>query len=65
MAVAAPPRCSFPTTYNRCCPFGPCTGAVHGAPGHNRWGVVETPLPVKTQGRTMNCLLNFVHRVLL
>ena len=29
-------------------PFGPCTDAVHGAPGHNRWGVVETPLPVKT-----------------
>ena len=24
---------------------------VHGAAGHNRWGVVETPLPVKTQGR--------------
>ena len=43
------------TQYTRCCPFGPCTGAVHGAPGHNRWGVVETPLPVKTQGGTMNC----------
>ena len=28
---------------------------VHGAPGHIRWGVVETPLPVKTQGVTMNC----------
>ena len=28
MAVAAPPRCSFPTTYNRCCPFGLCTDAV-------------------------------------
>ena len=25
------------TQYTRCCPFGPCTGAVHGAPGHNRW----------------------------
>ena len=27
---------------------------VHGAAGHNRWGVVETPLPVKTQGRNMD-----------
>ena len=47
---------------------GPCTGAVHGAPGHNRWGVVETPLRVKTQGRTMNCyfnLFNLLHQVLL
>ena len=33
------------TTYIRCCPFGPCTVAVHGAPAHNRWGVVETPTP--------------------
>ena len=65
MAVAAPPRCSFPTTYNRCCPFGPCTDAVHGAPGHNRWGVVETPLPVKTQGETMNCYFNLPPQVLL
>ena len=39
---------------------GPCTGAVHGAPGHNRWGVVETPLPVKTQGGTMNCYFNLL-----
>ena len=46
------------TQYTRCCPFGPCTGAIHGAPGHNRWGVVETPLPVKTQGGTMNCFFN-------
>ena len=37
----------------------------HGAAGHNRWGVVATPLPVKTQGGTMNFFLNFVHRVLL
>ena len=29
----------------------PCTAAVHGAAGHNRWGVAETPLPAKTQGR--------------
>ena len=48
--------CPFLTQYTRCCPFGPCSAAVHGAPSHNRWGVVETPLPVKTQGRTMNCL---------
>ena len=42
--------------YTRHGPFSPCTVTVHGAPGHNRWGVVE-PLPVKTQGGTMNCLL--------
>ena len=33
------------TQYTRCCPFGPCTGAVHGETGHNRWGVVETTTP--------------------
>ena len=39
---------------------------VHGAPGHNRWRVVETPLPVKTQGGTMNCFsFNSSHQVLL
>ena len=52
------------TQYTRCCPFGPCTGAIHGAPGHNRWGVVETPLPVKTQGGTMNCFLMNWHDAL-
>ena len=46
--------------YIRCCHFGPCTGAVHGAPGHDSWGVVETPLPVKTQGGTMNCYFYFL-----
>ena len=65
MAMAAPPRCSFVTQYNRYCPFGPCVVSVYGAPGHNRWGVVETPLPVKTQGRTMGCFFNFDHQVLL
>ena len=48
------------TQYTRCCPFGPCTGAVHGAPGHNRGGVTETPLPVRTQGETMNCCSNLL-----
>ena len=24
------------TTHTRCCPSGPCTDAIHGAPGHNR-----------------------------
>ena len=28
------------------------------APGHNRWGVAETPLSAKTQGRTLDRLLN-------
>ena len=28
---------------------------VEGAPGHNRWGVAETPLPAKSQGMTGDC----------
>ena len=59
MAMAAPPRCSCLTTCNRHCSLGPCTDAVHGAAGHNRWGVAETPLPVKTQGRNMGRSLTF------
>ena len=31
---------------------------VRGAAGHNRWGVVETPLLVKTQGRNMDRILS-------
>ena len=34
--------------------------SVHGAPGHNRWGVAETPLPAKTQGRTLDCPFYFL-----
>ena len=52
--MAAPPRCSFLKTYIGCCPTVPVQFAVHGAAGHNRWGVAETPLPVKTQGRNMD-----------
>ena len=59
MAMAAPPRCSCLTTYNRYCSLGPCTDAVPGAAGHNRWGVAETPLPVKTQGRNLDRSLTF------
>ena len=33
--------------------------AVLGAAGHNRWGVAETPLPVKTQGRNLDRGLTF------
>ena len=57
MAMAAPHRCSFLTPYIRCCPIVPCIVAAHGAPGHNRWGVVERRLPVKTQGRNAGCIL--------
>ena len=57
--------CLCLTPYNRQCPFGPRTVAVHGAPSHNRWGVVETTLSVETQGRTKDCLLIFVYWVLL
>ena len=34
--------------------------AVPGAAGHNRWGVAETPLPAKTQGRTRVAAFNRV-----
>ena len=37
---------------------GPCTVRGPGAAGHNRWGVAETPLPVKTQGRTRAAAFN-------
>ena len=64
MAVASPARLAFArgavcacAAVHQTLSFGPCTDAVHGAPGHNRWGVVETPLPAKTQGGTMDCLL--------
>ena len=66
MAVASSARLAFfrgevcaSTLYTRCCPFVPCTATVHRAPGHHRWGVSETTLPVKTQGRTLDCPLNF------
>ena len=36
--------------------LGPGTVTVSGAACHNRWGVAETPLPAKTQGRTLDCL---------
>ena len=42
--------------------FGPCTDAIHGAPGHNRSGVAETPLPVKSQGRNVDRLLSSRHK---
>ena len=39
----------------------PCAvAAVHGAPGHNRWEVAETPLPGKSQGRNMDRLFIFI-----
>ena len=53
--------CAFPCT--RRGPFSACTVAVHGAAGHNRWGVVETPLPVKTQGRNMDRSLSVLQGV--
>ena len=40
-------------TLSLCVPVQVCI--VEGAPGHNRWGVAETPLPAKSQGRTRDC----------
>ena len=39
--------------------LGPCAATVQRAPSHNRWGVSETTLPAKTQGRTLDCPFNF------
>ena len=39
--------------------LGSCAATVQRAPGHNRWGVSETTLPAKTQGRTLDCPFNF------
>ena len=57
-------RREMPVSPLACCPYAvcqmrslvPCAVTVHGAPGHNRWGVAETPLPAKSQGRNMDCL---------
>ena len=38
--------CAFPALRQTL--FGTCTDAVHGAPGHNRRGVAQTPLLVKS-----------------
>ena len=43
----------FRAQHVRCCSF-------YGAPGHNRWGVAETPLPAKSQGRNMDCLFTLL-----
>ena len=62
--MALPAACC--TQCTRCVPFlfpCTCTVTVSGAAGHNRWGVVETPLPVKTQGRTADCIFTSFHHV--
>ena len=56
VARSAPVTCRTPDPF----PFGPCTATIQRAPGHNRWGVSETTLPVKTQGRTLDCSFNFL-----
>ena len=32
---------------------------VHGAPGHNRWGVAETPFCAKSKGGNVDCRFMF------
>ena len=46
------------TPYNRHCPLVPVQQQSTELPA-NRWGVSETTLPVKTQGRTLDCPFNF------
>ena len=62
MAMETPPRC--PPLFIRKRELTEVIGSlsvpvqvciVEGAPGHNRWGVEETPLPAKSQGRTGDC----------
>ena len=62
MAMETPPRC--PPLFIRKRELTEVIGSlsvpvqvciVEGAPGHNRWGVAETPLPAKSQGRTGDC----------
>ena len=43
-------------TLSLCVPVQVCI--VEGAPSHNRWGVAETPLPAKSQGRTGDYTFN-------
>ena len=61
MAMETPPRC--PPLFIRKRELTEVIGSlsvpvqdrvciVEGAPGHNRWGVAETPLPAKSHGRT-------------
>ena len=51
--------CSLVYAVHQVLSLSPCTVMVLCAPGHNRWGVVERRLPVKTQGRTLDCPFNF------
>ena len=53
------------TQYTRCCPFGPCTAAVHGAPGHNRWGVVGDDTPCEDTREDHELSQTPIHQVLL
>ena len=58
--------CSLLYDVQQALSLGPCIDAVHGAPGHNRWGVAETPLPAKSQGRDRGLFfLTSCHHVLL
>ena len=51
MAMESLACCAFFTPYNRHCQFCPCFLYSRGPWSHNRWGVAETPLPAKTEGR--------------
>ena len=60
MAVASFARLCFSwNAVHQMLSLVPCAVTVDGAPGRNRWGVAETPLPAKTQGRNMDCLFQF------
>ena len=66
--MAAPPCCARPFLLDRAVKEDVCRTSdtvplcpvciVEGAPGHNRWGVAETPLPAKSQGRTGDYTFN-------
>ena len=50
---------SFSGSLHQTLSLCPCAATVQRAPSHNRWGVSETTLPAKTQGRTLDCPFNF------
>ena len=64
MAMAAPPRCVCFFVTSDTVPLVPVQPLSSGAVGHNRGGVVETPLLGRTQGRTACCTKTSTHALL-
>ena len=61
--MAAPPCCSFPAPAQP--DVIPFVLVQRQSIGRNCWGLTETLLPAKTQGRTLDCLFHFPPPLLL